>query len=691
MMLPAESESNCQLFAYTPLPDTDTTVQWEPPHIRLIEVHDCDPDDPTIRVSIYVTSVEDAPSYEAVSYTWGDESIQEQIHVKHASSLSRSALASSADCDGLMTVRKNCADVLRQVRHFRTSKYYWIDAISIDQQNVQEKNVQVARMGATFKQADGVLACIGMHDQSSQLIVSMFENFHSHLARANLSIAVLAEKKPSGQYSGNRLGQKCRHDETSTEDPFETCKKSCHEWVQGIDRKTSLDFALAMESLAKRPYFWRIWTLQEVWVTHRIQIFCGFDKLPLSTLLFWWEDWANFGRDLLPLSEKDLPRLGRFEYHRYAIGIMPSGLGLDYELILHQRQSGLWEGSASTIRQLSLHQLLALCGGRKCQDLRDIVYGTLTIANWSSMEVKMPDGSWYTDEDEAAPILPDYNQSAFELAKRLMPRFDALDTMERMCKALQFQPETDEIRRGMALRSGPCGQQPSLASLDEWHWTKNLQNLARVELQGFQFGSDSQYQLRTSSNDPATFTRIIKHYEDESKCVAIACGRVRDGDWLVRTHGDEALILREYGSFLFIIGKALFGDHLWPDFESDTDKWPLHETVTVWFGVDDLVVLLCGAEMPFRDVVLTEDDELGVNKESILAFLNSRVCREWGSSFGMLPSEDGVETDNESGKPSSRLNSYRLRSVHSSWKRGPDDAASSDTEEASKKFKDLIL
>ena len=47
-----------------------------------------------------------------------------------------------------MTVRKNCADVLRQVQHFKTSKYHWVDAMCIDQQNIPEKNVQVATMGA---------------------------------------------------------------------------------------------------------------------------------------------------------------------------------------------------------------------------------------------------------------------------------------------------------------------------------------------------------------------------------------------------------------------------------------------------------------------------------------------------------------------------------------------------------------
>lgn len=55
MMLPAASESDCQMFTNTPLPDTDTTGQQAAAHLRLIEVHDCEPDEPTICISIHVT------------------------------------------------------------------------------------------------------------------------------------------------------------------------------------------------------------------------------------------------------------------------------------------------------------------------------------------------------------------------------------------------------------------------------------------------------------------------------------------------------------------------------------------------------------------------------------------------------------------------------------------------------------
>jgi hypothetical protein len=76
-----------------------------------------------------------------------------------------------------MLVRKNYADVLRQLAYFQTGDYYWIDSICIDQDNVREKSDQVAMMGMTFKQAAGVMSCIGLHNPSSRFLVEKLREF----------------------------------------------------------------------------------------------------------------------------------------------------------------------------------------------------------------------------------------------------------------------------------------------------------------------------------------------------------------------------------------------------------------------------------------------------------------------------------------------------------------------------------
>jgi hypothetical protein len=89
------------------------------------------------------------PAFEAVSYTWAD--------LSGDTSLSR-----EISCSGkTIAVTKNCASVLRCIRRQNCERSVWIDAISIDQSNVVERNHQVRLMAAIYSQASQVLLRAG--------------------------------------------------------------------------------------------------------------------------------------------------------------------------------------------------------------------------------------------------------------------------------------------------------------------------------------------------------------------------------------------------------------------------------------------------------------------------------------------------------------------------------------------------
>lgn len=50
-------------------------------------------------------------------------------------------------------------------------------------------------MGDTFRRADGVLTCIGMHDDSSRVAVTKLREFGDFLAKRNTSVFVLTDNK----------------------------------------------------------------------------------------------------------------------------------------------------------------------------------------------------------------------------------------------------------------------------------------------------------------------------------------------------------------------------------------------------------------------------------------------------------------------------------------------------------------
>ena len=130
-------EKNNNRSTHSPLLDTAADSSTRP-HIRLLEVHARESPDQPLHVPIHRTSVEDAPAYQAIYYTWGVENDQECIYIEHAhSSLCNASEGELPAHDGYMMVRKDCADVLRQFEHFKFSRYYWIDAICINRTDVQ--------------------------------------------------------------------------------------------------------------------------------------------------------------------------------------------------------------------------------------------------------------------------------------------------------------------------------------------------------------------------------------------------------------------------------------------------------------------------------------------------------------------------------------------------------------------------
>lgn len=109
----------------------------------------------------------------------------------------------------------------------------WIDALCINQADDQEKSIQVARMGNIFKTSDMTLSWLGPEENNSNNAISLLRD----AALGDLEIA--RESKQA-------------------------------DWVF---------------SLLRRPYFRRMWILQELGLAKNILLQCGFKKVPEK--LFW--------------------------------------------------------------------------------------------------------------------------------------------------------------------------------------------------------------------------------------------------------------------------------------------------------------------------------------------------------------------------------------------------------------------
>ncbi|KAF9697714.1 hypothetical protein EKO04_004206 [Ascochyta lentis] len=123
--MPYVPSYSSQMFEHLPLLDPAT-------HIRLIEIDAGNETSDGIEIFIDTTAVEYAPPYHSISYTWGDLADQEHIRVQHRVEHGPEIHSNTRASDGLTAIRKNCADVLRQLRYFEVAKHYCIGAICVD-------------------------------------------------------------------------------------------------------------------------------------------------------------------------------------------------------------------------------------------------------------------------------------------------------------------------------------------------------------------------------------------------------------------------------------------------------------------------------------------------------------------------------------------------------------------------------
>jgi hypothetical protein len=124
------------LYTYDPLP--------EGRFIRYLALAPGEGDD-ALRCSIHTTSLDTAPSYEAISYVWGSNVKDHQVLCGHSA----------------LHITGNLHDALFQVRLKDQPRNLWADSICIHQDDRKEQGHQVDLMGDIYSKASTTLICLG--------------------------------------------------------------------------------------------------------------------------------------------------------------------------------------------------------------------------------------------------------------------------------------------------------------------------------------------------------------------------------------------------------------------------------------------------------------------------------------------------------------------------------------------------
>jgi hypothetical protein len=195
-----------------------------PGHIRLLHI-EAGSDDSPIVAKLVTTELESAPSYEGLSYTWGVVEFTSEI-----------------TCDGShLRVTQNLYDALKYLRRPDKERILWIDAICINQNDDFERTRQVGIMKNIYKNAMHVVIWLGKEtaeDADAFTLLSRFEKLF---------------KEKGIVHVGNVENYLYRLALPAEESP---------EWT-------------ALVRLFQRPWFQRIWVLQEAVMARTMTVVCG--------------------------------------------------------------------------------------------------------------------------------------------------------------------------------------------------------------------------------------------------------------------------------------------------------------------------------------------------------------------------------------------------------------------------------
>ncbi|KAF2095101.1 HET-domain-containing protein, partial [Rhizodiscina lignyota] len=116
-----------------------------------------------IHCSLEIVSLQAWPDYEALSYVWGDASNLKSIYIDETAKYET----------------ENLEIALLHLRHETQHRRLWVDAVSINQEDNDEKSKQVEQMKKIYQFASRVLVWLGKEENGSDLGMELLETFDS--------------------------------------------------------------------------------------------------------------------------------------------------------------------------------------------------------------------------------------------------------------------------------------------------------------------------------------------------------------------------------------------------------------------------------------------------------------------------------------------------------------------------------
>ncbi|KAL8367102.1 hypothetical protein RB595_000422 [Gaeumannomyces hyphopodioides] len=197
--------------------------------IRVLRLHPGD--DADIKICITTVQLSTKPNFIALSYTWGNP--LDKHHLSYQEDYDN--IKYGVSCAGeRLPVGRNLYEALQQLLQEQESSPLWIDAICINQENLEELSHQLSLMPRIYGEASQVIIWLGKDDPTTHEAVRMLDGLKSQVISVALGAA-------TGEFFTS---------------------------IPARERQVVANFF-------RRRWFNRVWTLQEVLLPTRIRCLCG--------------------------------------------------------------------------------------------------------------------------------------------------------------------------------------------------------------------------------------------------------------------------------------------------------------------------------------------------------------------------------------------------------------------------------
>ncbi|KAH7494779.1 Uncharacterized protein HZ326_23338 [Fusarium oxysporum f. sp. albedinis] len=192
-----------------------------------------------LRCQLWQAYLNDIIPYESLSYSWGSQSTPHEIIVD----------------EKILSITESLHEALWHLRKPDEDRMLWVDALCIDQTNIKERGHQVNRMGEIYKKADKVVVWLGYLSGNATKLKSAITMLEAQVAE----LPGIPRKWPR---EDPQWKSQWRQVEASL-GPF--CRDGL---VDGL------------ESFMQKPWFSRVWVLQEVANAKNAIVTCNLGEVP---------------------------------------------------------------------------------------------------------------------------------------------------------------------------------------------------------------------------------------------------------------------------------------------------------------------------------------------------------------------------------------------------------------------------